>query len=192
MHQSLKYVTLGLCGFAWLFFLIGCVGYSNEISTVRNVAWIAYHGKSADAWYGLRKYSFRVGAATGSQTYQDCNEDFCNQCEKDGASAFGLLIVALLASTFSVVLSYDFIVNASPKKLMANAVFSFVAFLASIISIGVFMGECYSEIVDNVLDEDKLTWGPGSVLTTIGIFLIVIAFVMLVVDYYGSSSSSAS
>lgn len=188
MNQSLKYVTLTLCFFAWLFFLIGCIGYSDEVSTVKNVAWVAYHDDYQDAWYGLRSYTYRVGGVRNSDTYQDCNADICSKCDKDGKSAFGLLIIALLASTFATVVSHDMLTNASPKRVMANAVLCFASFLASLISIGVFMGGCYSKIVDNVVDEDKLTWGPGSVLSTIGTFLIVIAFVILVVDYYGTSS----
>lgn len=189
MNPLLKYTTLILCFFAWLFLLIGCIGYANEVSTVKNVAWITYDDNSEHGWYALRSYAYRVNGVKGSETYRDCKTDFCDQCDKDGKTAFGLLIVAFLASTVATILSNDILANDARQKIMTNAVFCFATFLASLISIGVFMGGCYSKIADNVENDDKLSWGPGAVLSIIAMFLTATAFIILVIDYYGSGSS---
>lgn len=191
MNQSLKYFTLSVCFFAWIFFLVGCIGYANEESTVKNVAWVEYHDDYQDAWYALHKYAYKVGGVRGSESYQNCGGEICDRCESDGKTAFGLLIVALIATTFATVLSHDLLGTPSKQKVMSDAVLCFSAFLASLISIGVFMGGCYDQIVQKVADEDQLSWGPGAVLSIIAMFLVVIAFVILVIDYFGSGVSVA-
>lgn len=192
MNQPLKYVVLLFCFVAWLFFLIGCISYADDTDTVKNVAWIVYKSGGDEAWYALHKYTFNIQGVKSSSVYKDCSGSLCDQCERDGNAAFGLLIVALVFSTFSTVLSLAMLNSTTPKAMASsNAVCCFIAFVTSLIAVAVFMGECYNKVEDTVQNEDKLTWGAGAVLSIIGMFLMVGALLALVIAFAADLGSSS-
>lgn len=190
MNQGLKFVVLTLSFIAWLFFLIGCISYSEDNETVKNTAWFVYSQGGDTAWYALRKVTVRTEGVEASRIYENCSGSVCNQCDVDGKTAFGLLIVALLASTVSTLLSLAMINAPFPKDIaISNAVFSFIAFVTSLIAIAVFMGECYTKAANEV-SEDSITWGPGSILSIIGMFFMVGSLVALVIAFASDTGSS--
>lgn len=192
MNQPLKYVVLVLCFVSWLFFLIGCISYADDNATVKNTAWIVYKRGGDEAWYALHKFRSSIGGVKIASTYQGCSGTICDQCDGDGKATFGLLIVALVASTFSTMLSLSMLNTQSPKNIAsANAVTCFIAFVTSLIAIAIFMGGCYDKVNDTINNDDDLRWGPAAVLSIIAMFFMVASLVVLViafaVDIGGSS-----
>lgn len=189
MIVNLNLVSAALCCIAFLFFLIGCIGFSSDEGTAKDVAWIHYkHESDNQLWFALRILTFRMdfgvfGVATGSVKYdhQDCNFNFCDECSTAGQSAFGLLIVALLATMVTGILSSGIVGAFSYVLQLANVVIAGIAVLASIIGVSVFMNDCYNKIQDDINEDKDLTWGPGSVLSLIGMLFMMAVVVLQIV-----------
>lgn len=171
MSPILQYVSLGLCLLALLFFLIGCIGFSNDRDVVEDVSWIMIDTGPTTIYYGLREVTSSSG---GGGSYSDCknNSDTCKQCNDDGKGAFALIFIATLLTAATAGFC-GFLSQASETNMMMGTITIVLAILAvgaSLISLAIFMGGCYNEI-DNDTNED-LEWGPGSVLSIIGLLIM--------------------
>lgn len=175
-------ITFFLTLVASVFFLIGCIGFSDDEATIKKINWFHYDSNDDPVSFGLKyfTYDINVGIFTkkGTMTYSSdaCTGDFCGDCDRDGQAAFGLLIVALISSTSCLLLSGASMASPSAPMDMANSFVALFACLLSLICVCVFMGDCYSQIA---LDApDYVYWGPGSILTLLGMFLMLIVTTM--------------
>jgi hypothetical protein len=82
------------------------------------------------------------------------------------------------------------VASANKSMQIANVIMSFFAALTSLIAIGLFMSDCYNAINNDSSDDDtydddgsslSLKWGPGAILTIIGMLLMWIVVVLQIV-----------
>lgn len=176
MTQPLNALSLALSVISLTFFLVACIGYSDNEDTLQNVSWAVYDENGVQQWFGLRSYAMKANiygtSVDGTADYSDCGGNTCDSCDQDGKSSFGLMIIALVFATVCAALSGTMIGAASSTMQIANVIMAFIAFGASLVSVGVFMGGCYTDLKDNYSDGDKLTWGPGSILSIIGMLIM--------------------
>eukprot|EP00168_Porphyra_purpurea_P001551 TRINITY_DN11874_c0_g1_i1.p1 TRINITY_DN11874_c0_g1~~TRINITY_DN11874_c0_g1_i1.p1 ORF type:complete len:218 (+),score=9.02 TRINITY_DN11874_c0_g1_i1:59-712(+) len=205
MSTGLNGASIALSFISGLFFLIGCVGYADQKAAIENVAWITSSKNNLDVYFGLRTayLSYKdpvMGTIDLSLDYggDSCgDQDFCDKCQRDGQGALGLTIIALIFTTITLALSGALIASANKGMQIANIFMSFIAAAVSLIAIGLFMGECYNAVDDSsnadddaaayyYYDDDggdplSLKWGPGSILTIIGMLLMWIVVVLQIV-----------
>lgn len=140
MTQPLNALSLALCTISLTFFLVACIGFSDDETTTKNVSWAVYEDGNVEQWFGLRMYVAKAFGVEGSVEYSDCSSNnTCEKCEQDGKAAFGLMIIALVFTTVCAGLSGAMIASASSAMQIANVIMAFVGFGASLISVGLFM-----------------------------------------------------
>lgn len=144
MTVTLNSLSAVLSLSAFVFFLIGCIGYTSNEETVKDVAWItSEHDDDNKLWFALLKVSFQVdlgflfGVVSDTVKYNDqaCFFEFCDQCNKDGQSAFGLLVLALTASLISGFISSAMIGFYFVSLQIANVLIAALAVASSVIGI---------------------------------------------------------
>lgn len=183
MVQPLHAVSFGLCLLSFIFFLVGCIGFDNDEDTVMDVSWFRYDDNQ---WFGLRGFAFKVHGNAMYGDYSDnCNDDTCNHCDQDGKGAFALMIIALLLTAACAGLGGGLLTSVSNFLLIGNVIAALGSFLASLIAVSVFMNGCYDDIKDMVPDEDKLVWGPGSILSIFGMLLMLIVTLLQAGTWFG-------
>lgn len=195
MSTGLNGASIALSLVSAVFFLVGCIGYSDQSQTIENVAWITSSKNDIDLYFGLQaaKISIDFGAyGTYADTLKyssntDCNGDFCDKCARDGQGALGLTIIALVFSIVVVGLSGALIASANKGMQIANTLISLISAAFSLIAVGLFMGECYNAINNEDDDDDgydddgvsiSLKWGPGAILTILGMLMMWIVVVL--------------
>lgn len=143
MTQPLNALSLALCVISLTFFLVACIGYSDDETTAKNVPWAVYDDNNVEQWFGLRMYVAKAFGVQGSVEYSDCtSNDTCDKCNQDGKAAFGLMIIALTFTTICAGLSGAMIASANSAMQIANVLIAFVGFGTSLISVGLFMVSC--------------------------------------------------
>lgn len=198
---GLNGASLALATISSIFFIIGCVGYANQRDAVQNTAWFTASQDSVDYYFGLRYAYIHVDISgftfDGKIDYSDdaCGGDACDKCTRDGKAAFGLTVISTIFAVIVGAMSAAGI--AAPNKMIsiANVFLSFVAAVFSLIAIGLFMGECYNAIKDDSSGDDDddayyydddstddsgslpLKWGPGGILTIIGMLMMWIVLI---------------
>lgn len=183
MAPNMNFISAFLCLVATLFFVIGCIGYSDDEDTVKHTAWITVKSGGNTVYYALRDVYISSG---GGGSYSDCANfsDACEKCEDDGKSAFGLLFIAAIFAAITAItcgllgqsagqLATCYSTNATMSLI--SVVLALLACGASLIAVAMFMGDCYDEIDDTT--NDDLKWGPGSILSLIG--LLIMGFVSI-------------
>lgn len=171
MSAILQYVSFGMCLLALLFFVIGCIGFSNDHDVIENVSWIMIDTGPTTIYYGLKEATTSSG---GGGSYEDCKDvsDMCDQCNDDGKGAFALIFIATLITAAAAGLT-GFLSQATEANMTMgtiNIVLACLAVGASLISLAIFMGGCYNEIDDNT--NEDLEWGPGAALSIIGLLIM--------------------
>lgn len=173
-------------------FIIGAVGFANQERVVDNVSWIYASEDNNDVFIGLRKL-YGTFVNTDFQTgfkASTCTFDYCEACEKDGLAAFGLLIISLFFTTAAIALSASLLAVFKTGVQIANVFVTFTAAGASLAAVAIFMGDCYPRIDDaTTLD---INWGPGSILSIIGMGLMWIVVVVQIVASAVGSDVAAS
>lgn len=194
-------VCLAVSLFAILAFLIGCVAYSDQNSTIQSVAWIRSSEHGVDAFFGLRRlyltYDDPVLGVTYSflSSYGDdtvCGDSWCEACDNDGRGALGLLVVAILAAACTVWLCFCLYQKVERNIVIAGAVCAFLSAFTSMVGLCLFMSDCYNKIDLGVNDipvnnvpagfdyNTTLRWGPGSVLVIVGMLIMwLVTFTLL-------------
>jgi amino acid transporter len=180
--RGLNGLSTALSGLAVVFFLVGVVAYSDEAASVRNVAWITV----SDYYFGLRCF---VGSHTTATTeYARCSGSICNSCEKAGTGAFGLTMAAIVFSALTTVLSAASAARSTKGLQVTTVMTAIVSVTLSLIAVGWFMGSCWNAL-DNIVNDVK--WGPGSVLTLIGVILMgVVVLLQIMATVVGDQGSS--
>jgi hypothetical protein len=193
MSAALNGTTVALSLISGIFFIIGCVGYADQRDAVENTAWITSSKDGIDVYFGLRRAY--VGVDFAGTTFNlnlqygsvDCTDSWCDTCQSDGQGAVGLTILALIFTTITLSLSGALIASANKALQITNVLVSFFAATTSLIAIGLFMSQCYDAI--NKSDNDDyddgssldLKWGPGSILTILGMLLMWVVVVLQIV-----------
>lgn len=166
--------VFSLCAF--VFFIVGCVGYSGDKDNLKNAAWIKIDDQGTEAWFGLLKYHFKTALFEGTTSFKDCTDSFCDECERDGRSAIGLLVISTVFAFVTTILSGALFASPQVPLQWGNIAVAFVSAAFALIGFGLFMGECYKKIDDSsTLD---LEWGPGSVLTCLGLLMMWLVVVL--------------
>jgi hypothetical protein len=182
--DTLNFVTVLTAATATIFFVVGCVGYSDQRAAIKHTCWFSASytgGLSAD--FGLSSvyakdreflFSFDYGGAS-------CKADFCERCHSDGIAALGLLIAALATAGISALMSAFLCCSPAvhPGVQILNVVCTAISASVSLIGAGNFMRECY-RLVDNDIQTTHLKWGPGSIITFTGMALMWVAVVLQV------------
>jgi hypothetical protein len=172
-QQALNIVSAVFSLCAMVFFIVGCIGYSDKMSDIKHTAWI----KADGAWVGLSKLVANFGGG-GDQAihFKDCDASFCDTCDRDGESAFGLIVVATIFAFLSTILSGALSAGHRFALQWAAVFVAFVSALFAIIGFGLFMGQCYKKIDDS--NDGDLHWGPGSILTCLGLLMMFVVVVL--------------
>jgi hypothetical protein len=200
MSAALNGTTIALSLISGLFFIIGCVGYADQRDAVQNTAWITSSKDGLDVYFGLRRayvsFDFFGSTYDGNVQYgssTDCMDDWCDKCQSDGQGALGLTIIALIFTTVTMALGGALVASANKSMQIANVIMAFFAALTSLIAIGLFMSDCYNAINNDSSDDDtydddtddgsslSLKWGPGAILTIVGMLLMWIVVVLQIV-----------
>lgn len=185
MSAGLNGASIALCVISLIFFLVGCIAYSDDGDVIKNTAWFTSSDSGSDTYFGLKKVYFTFGSFDASVSYgsDSCPDNTCDKCDQDGKGALGLNILAIIFTTITVALSGALLASANKGMQIANIFMSFIAAVCSLISIGLFMGDCYNAINnddDDYYDDSglDLKWGSGSILTLIGMLMMWIVVVL--------------
>ena len=205
MSAVLNGISAAIAGLAVLFFIVGAAGYSNDSDVIEDVAWITISKNGFDVYYGLQKYLFKYNGYEPSLSYDSdtCTLDSCDHCYKDGMASIALIIIALFFTTTVTCISGVLVTSANSSGVLMQATNLGLALFAAImgaIALGLFMGDCYNKVYDEVNTDDdyvgsvNLKWGPGSILTLIGVILmfIVAALQVSVIAMGGKTSMAAA
>jgi uncharacterized membrane protein YidH (DUF202 family) len=180
--RAVNGLSTALSGLAVVFFLVGAVAYSGEAASVRNGAWIT----ASDFYCGLRCVT--RSHTTVTTEYSNCSGSICKSCEKAGAGAFGLTVAAIIFSAITAVLSAASTARSTKGLQVTTVLTAIVSVTLSLIAVGRFMGSCWNAL-DNIIND--LKWGPGSVLTLIGMILMgVVVLLQIMASVVGDQGSS--
>lgn len=179
-----------------VFFIIACAGYSNSKDELRVVPWIigSYSGVLGDGniYIGLRSYynSGAVSEAKADFGDKNCALSFCDECQRDGDAALGLLIIALFATFFETCLCCAFTTATSAATQWIQMGISLFAAVFSMVAVILF-GECY-DAIDNSSGFD-LQWSTGAILAILGVLLMwIVTFAHIVGAIYPDQHSGIS
>lgn len=181
---GLNGASIALSVVSLAFFVVGCIGYSDEGKVLKSVAWITSDNNGLDTYFGLRSVYVYIDLLDSDaiRDYDDdaCTFKFCDKCEKNGQAAFGLTVIATVFTAIAFALSAASLAAFNKGIQVANIFMAFIAAAASLVGVGLFMGKCYKEL-DNAFSDGTngldLEWGPGAVLTLIGMLLMWIVVI---------------
>lgn len=180
--SAINAVSAGLSVISFTFFLIGIIGYAPQKASLVDIHWIRIHASNVqNIYFGTQSLYFDVSGQHNVIKYGDdeCTGDFCDQCDWQGKVVGGLLIIALVFTTVSIALSGASVSTVSKPMGISNIVMSFIAFATSLVGIVSFMGRCWSEV--NTQFSNDAEWGPGAILSIIGMVLMGIVFLLQIV-----------
>ena len=181
--SAINAISTGFSVISFTFFLIGIIGYAPETGVLQDIPWIVVKsGNTQKYLFGTQGFYIDVPTQHNVIMYgdNDCNLDFCGDCEWEGQVVGGLLVIALVFTAVVIGLSGATVTTVSKPLGISNIVMSFTAFAVSLVGIVSFMGRCFSEI-DHVFPNKKPEWGPGSILSIIGMVLMGLVFLLQVV-----------
>ena len=181
----LNIISIVLASLSSLFYMIGCIGYSDTDGVIKNVSWFNFDYNGQKGWYGLQmavgEYTIGSTTKTTSQTWSDCssNSHICKTCEEDGNGTVALLIIATIFA-FIVIIFSGINISASSQGLQTFNVFiAFFSWLCGVVAVGVFMNKCFNE-VNSQYDNTSITlnYGSGAVLSIVGFVLMFIVVIL--------------
>jgi hypothetical protein len=178
-NTRLNRAILALTSLCVLFFMLGCLAYSDDMGVLGDNAWFQiidsggdYYGEeSSYAFFGLVGYAYIdtyrwSGARYGVVKYADCSEHFCKACDSAGGAAFAFTLIATLLATTVLIMASQKASKSVVLKPACSAVLS--AFLAMCI----FMGQCLGKF-------SGASWGSGSVLVLVAMILMCIVIALI-------------
>lgn len=182
---------------SFTFFLIGCIGYSNENTTVENVNWFWSRDwdnvENHNLYVGLSRLTIEnAGSDTASYPYSSkgCSLNFCDACEKHGENAFALLVIAVVFSFITTLLTIG--ASAAPSAGLSGGALStaFVSCLFGVVGWSLFVNKCFRKIVRNdIVGANDFDYGPGAILTLIAFLL---AFIVMILQIVSTAIAPAS
>ena len=169
-------VSTGASLLATVFFMIGSIAYAGQSKVIENTAWMTVDQQGVQVFLGLRKLYAKANGQSLAIELDDsqCASSICETCSRDGKGAFGLMVGATVFALITLCLCGSLISegNRESKGLCGGSVFmSLLSMVCGAVALGLFMGDCYKAIDDNA-DGVDVEWGPGSVLTIIGVILL--------------------
>ena len=168
--------------------------------------WATTDINGIDYYIGLGIVFLEFGGAKLEVRYSSCDQDFCDICNEEGKGAFALLIIAIGFAVITTSLCAALLVTPSNSGMQtANIFMSLLSGIASLIGFSVFMGHCYKRLFDFFNEDDdspyyygdddnsgKLKWGPGSILSIIGMLLMwIVTILQIVAAVVGSAPKGA-
>lgn len=201
MSVVLNGISAAIAGLAVLFFIVGAAGYSNDSDVIEDVAWITISKNGFDVYYGLQKYLVKYNGYEPSLSYDSdtCTLDSCDHCYRDGMASIALIIIALFFTTAVTCISGVLVTSANSIMQATNSGLALFAAIMGVISLGIFMGDCYNKVYDEVNTDDdyvgsvNLKWGPGSILTLIGVLLMfIVAALQVTATVMGGKTAMAA
>ena len=173
-------ISIALSFIANIFFIAGMVGYSTDVDTFKAVPWLRIDEDNIDIYFGLQSYSTSSDTSTNGCTdcsikYSDCSGSTCNSCDDDGKVAFAFLVVASFATACVIGFGTPMFVSYGYGKHIVTTFMSSLAAVSSLISLAVFMGDCYERLQDDLDDSGssaELRWGPGSLVVILGVLVM--------------------
>jgi hypothetical protein len=194
MAPALNFATLALSFIAGVFFVIGCIGYADQRAAIESVAWITSSKGGIDIYFGLSRAYVTVNDNLNlvfQYSSSDCNNEWCDECDSDGQGAFALTIIAVIFAAITAGLSGALIVSNATTLQIASAGTAFIAAVAAVVAIGLFMNGCYNAAENGDGDILSLQWGPGAILTIVGMALMWIAVLLQVVGVVTGGAGGA-
>ena len=206
MSVALNGASLAISVVAIVFFIVGCIGYTVNEDTLKEVAWAITEINGVDFYIGLRLIYLELGSANFDVRFSECTEDFCDDCNLEGKGTFALLIIAIGFATITLSLCAALLVSPSNSSMQtANVFMSLLSAIASLIGFSIFMGHCYPRMYRNFNEDDdspyyygdddnsgKLKWGPGSILSIIGMLLMwIVTILQIAAAVVGSAPKGA-
>jgi hypothetical protein len=152
-------------------YIASVCAYSDKHRDIKNVAW--FREKDNDTHFGLRAATGDTGGVT---EYHDCDGDACNYCDRDGKAAFALTLFSLVMAFLVAALAWANVVKYDHGRQAAKIAFSTLAWIASVIAIGLMMGHCRGEVEDT---GGSYEWGPGSIMALVALLLMFINMCLL-------------
>jgi hypothetical protein len=190
--DNVHLATIGLAALSSIFFLTACTAFSLNRTTIQNVPWIVVDADDCQLSFGLRKV---VGYLTHdnrvSTTYGgNCISAWCDRCDKNGKASMGLVFTALIFSLLTIRTSFKLRKVYTPGRQIANVLFSFVGACASLVGVGIFMGDCYYYMLSQsaeVFPRDALSWGSAAKVILLGVlFMWMASFLQISLAVRGS------
>jgi hypothetical protein len=196
MAQALNGVSAALASVSFIFYIVGCVGYSSNRDGIKSTNWINYSVGNTDDYFnpeiyiGLRKVlltfnsnynqiiSFKSCADGDDDDYDDYDDDdnTCDICYKNGQATFGLLVVAAILAFVVICLSGATAASPNAPLTYVNLVCSFISGLFGVIGFGLFMHSCYNKFDDDV--TETLHYGPGAIMSLVAFLLMWLVIVL--------------
>uniref|UniRef100_A0A7S3MF55 Uncharacterized protein n=1 Tax=Spumella elongata TaxID=89044 RepID=A0A7S3MF55_9STRA len=173
MSPTLNYLSSTLSMIAMVFYVIGSIGYATDKDVIRNVAWITAEQSGVNVYYALKKVYIKGQGTEQEQSYSDCsnnNGNVCDQCEEDGQGSFTLCVIGAVIALCTMSVCGSLSRTVSFPMQLVSIVFAAAACAAGVISLSLFMGNCYDKLDDQT--NVDLEWGSGSVLVLIAMFLM--------------------
>jgi hypothetical protein len=185
MIERLNFASVSLSSLAAIFFIAGCSAFSKAKGTVVSTNWMFIKAGSFEVYFGLRKAFLSSSNLHGSAEYDEsCAADWCDSCSQDGKGAVGLLIIAILFCVAAIMTSACLWKWYSNAGHILNVFITFTSACASLISVGLFMGDCFYDVKNSAkgpIPTDEVQWGPGSKISIIGMFLMWIVSILQIV-----------
>lgn len=188
------YVTAtGLSCVASCFFIIACLGVSNDEGVIIYMPWAVgrfdgfYHG---DCHFGLTGYLLKYDSHFTSEDhhpYGDCPDSWCKSCDDAGQLASMFIFAALWLSCGAAVL-YTIVLHGHNKKMLKLGIVC--AFIAGVNALcaAVACRTCYVKFVDfNVTAAGGTAVGHFSALgwlALVGCVLIFLSALISVVSLF--------
>jgi hypothetical protein len=197
MSQALNGASAGLGLISFIFFTVGCFGYSSYREGIIQNNWINYKSGFDDdyapnwnikVYVGLQKvlvdlttgYSqllpFNSCGNDDDDTYDDDDNNLCSVCYRNGRSTFGLLIISTVLAFIVTCLSGATAASPNAPLTYVNLVCSFISGLFGVIGFGLFMHSCYNKLDDAT--TDTLHYGPGAIMTLIAFLAMWVVIVL--------------
>lgn len=172
MQRDLNITTVVFAFCAFVFFIIGCIGYASDKDVIENTAWVTVDDQGVKVWLNLMGLRLKSSTGSGVQAYADfaCNQEFCDICASTGDAAFALILVATVFSSFTVVLSGILSSSPSATLQLVNLFVTFITAVFSLIGFAIFMGSCYVKFEDET--PFSTHYGPGAILTLLGLLMM--------------------
>jgi hypothetical protein len=180
--KFLNAFTAAVCVPAFIFLIIGCTGFSSRHSFIQDVPWI-YFGNDDDYfpityYFGLQKLyatldgSFNIDSLVPYDSSK-CGLNSCNECETDGKTSFGMLVVASVFCFATLSITLYSLVKFNPSLQYASWISALISFIFSFIGFGIFMDKCFHSLDrETTLD---VHYGAGSIITVTGAAFMCLA-----------------
>ena len=190
MSPTLNYISSTLSMVAMVFYIVGAIGYSSDGDVIKSVAWIIVKNNGVSNYFGLRDAYTTAGGQDGTSRYSDCKDqtDLCDKCNDDGKGAFALCIIGAVVALLTMSACGTLSRQVSFPLQLTSILLAAGACIAGVISLSLFMGDCYDEVDDNTSSD--LEWGAGSSLVIIAMFLMAGAAVIQIASTFICTSSA--